>query len=125
MAGCAGTKRDGSRCTATVQPPNTYCWHHAPERAETRKRAAAKGGRGRVGGDVRTLRLLLQQLTERVVSGELETARGAVGNQLIGTQIKLLEYERKVKEQDDFEGRLEQLEQAGGKENRWATSKGV
>jgi hypothetical protein len=78
-----------------------------------------------VGGDVRTLRLLLQQLTERVVSGELETARGAVGNQLIGTQIKLLEYERKVKEQDDFEGRLEQLEQAGGKENRWATSKGV
>ena len=125
MAGCAGTKRDGSRCTATVQPPNTYCWAHDPSNAEQRKRAAAKGGRGRVTGDVKDLRLQLQQLTERVVSGDLETARGAVGNQLIGTQIKLLEYERKVREQDDFEVRLGQLEQANGKENRWANSKGV
>ncbi len=119
MAGCGGTKRDGSRCTATVQPPNAYCWAHDPSNAEQRKRAAAKGGRGRVGGDVKDLRLQLQQLTERVVSGALETARGAVANQLITTQIKLLEYERKVKELDELEARLEQLEQTreGGK--RW------
>jgi len=72
-----------------------------------------------VGGDVKDLRLQLQQLTERVVSGDLETARGAVANQLITTQIKLLEYERKVKELDELEARLEQLEQTreGGK--RW------
>jgi hypothetical protein len=77
-----------------------------------------------VGGDVKDLRLQLQHLTEWVISGELETARGAVGNQLIGTQIKLLEYERKAKETDDLAARLEALERAGedtkgGK--RWAT----
>ncbi len=121
MSGCGGTKRDGSRCTATVQPPNAYCWAHNPSNAEQRKRAAAKGGRGRVCGDVKALRLQLRQLTDWVISGELETARGAVSAQLINTQIKLLEYERKVKEQDELEGRLAELEQATGKENRWAT----
>ncbi len=124
MAGCGGTKRDGSQCTVTVEPPNEYCWAHDPANATQRKRAAAKGGRGRVGGDVKDLRLQLQHLTEWVISGELETARGAVGNQLIGTQIKLLEYERKAKETDDLAARLEALERAGedtkgGK--RWAT----
>jgi hypothetical protein len=72
-------------------------------------------------GDVKALRLQLRQLTDWVISGELETARGAVSAQLINTQIKLLEYERKVKEQDELEGRLAELEQATGKENRWAT----
>ncbi len=124
MTQCRGFKPNGGQCTLTVEPPNSMCWHHMPERAETRKRAAAKGGRGRVGGDVKDLRLQLQELTERVVGGELETARGAVGNQLIGTQIKLLEYERKAKETDDLAARLEALERAGedtkgGK--RWAT----
>ncbi len=119
MTQCRGFKPNGGQCTLTVEPPNAYCWHHAPERAETRKRAAAKGGRGRVAGDVKDLRLQLQHLTEWVISGDLETARGAVANQLITTQIKLLEYERKVKELDELEARLEQLEQTreGGK--RW------
>ncbi len=109
MTQCRGFKPNGGQCTLTVEPPNAYCWHHAPERAETRKRAAAKGGRGRVGGDVRALRLQLRQLTDWVISGELETSRGAVSAQLINTQIKLLEYERRVRETDDLETRIEQL----------------
>jgi hypothetical protein len=62
-----------------------------------------------VGGDVRALRLQLRQLTDWVISGELETSRGAVSAQLINTQIKLLEYERRVRETDDLETRIEQL----------------
>jgi hypothetical protein len=33
-----------------------------------------------------------------------------VANQLIGTRIRLLEYERRLKEQEELEGRLEELE---------------
>ncbi|MDP9458066.1 MAG: hypothetical protein M3Q60_20350 [Actinomycetota bacterium] len=51
---------------------------------------------------MKALRTQLQDLTERVISGDLETGRGAVANQLITTQIKLHEYERKLKEMTDL-----------------------
>jgi len=53
---------------------------------------------------------MLEDLTERVVAGELETSRGAVANQLIGTRIRLLEYERRLKELEEVEARLGELE---------------
>jgi hypothetical protein len=67
---------------------------HAPENAEQRRRGARKGGRAKANGDVNALRTQLQDLTERVISGDLETGRGAVANQLITTHIKLHEYTR-------------------------------
>ena len=60
--------------------------------------------------EVRSLRERLKTLTDQVIEGELETARGAVANQLITTQIKLLEYERRTKDLDDLLERLERLE---------------
>ena len=110
MNRCRGTKPNGEQCTLTVQPPYAYCWHHAPERAEQRRRAASKGGSGRVSSEVRGLREMLKSLTDQVISGDLETARGAVANQLITTQIKLLEYERRAKDLDELVERLERLE---------------
>jgi len=53
---------------------------------------------------------MLKALTDQVISGDLETARGAVANQLITTQIKLLEYERRAKDLDELIERLERLE---------------
>jgi len=58
------------------------------------------------------LHTLLEDLTKRVIEGELETSRGAVANQLIGTRIRLFEYERRLKEVEEFEERIEALEQA-------------
>lgn len=56
-----------------------------------------------------------------MIDGELETSRGAVANQLIGTRIRLLEYERRIREEEELLARIEQLEQSqeqkGGK--RW------
>lgn len=121
MALCAGTKRNGERCTATVEPPQTDCWWHDPANAEERRRAASRGGKARVGKVTKGLHELLEDLTRRVIDGELETSRGAVANQLIGTRIRLLEHERRVKELEELEERIEQLEQTqeqrGGK--RW------
>jgi septal ring factor EnvC (AmiA/AmiB activator) len=110
MNQCHGTKRDNSPCTATVEPPQRFCWWHDPANSEQRRRAASKGGSGRVSGEVRQLRERLKALTDRVIDGDLETSRGAVANQLITTQIKLLEYERRTKDLDDLLERLERLE---------------
>src|SRR5215218_9669138 len=110
MRRCAGVRRDGSRCTQTVTPPQTYCWWHHPANSEKRQRAAAKGGKAKAGKVAKNLHELLEDLTTRVIDGELETSRGAVANQLIGTRIRLFEYERRLKELEELEARLEAVE---------------
>src|SRR5215218_6493736 len=110
MPQCSGSKRDGSRCTATVNSPQTRCWWHDPANAERRRRAAARGGKGKASRAVKELHALLEDLTERVIGGNLETSRGAVANQLIGTRIRLFEYERRLKELEELEARLEAVE---------------
>src|ERR687886_962848 len=111
MAKCLGTKRDGNQCTQTVEPPQAYCWWHAPENAHKRQRAASKGGKAKASKLTKQLHDLLEDLTTRVVEGTLETSRGAVANQLISTRIRLLEFERKAREQEELIERLEVLEE--------------
>src|SRR5215204_3765720 len=67
-------------------------------------------GQGKAGRAVKKMHALLEDLTRRVIDGELETARGAVANQLIGTRIRLFEYERRLKEVEELEERLEAVE---------------
>ncbi len=112
MARCSALKRDGSRYTLQAQEHNDVCWAHDPKNSEQRRRRAAKGGRSKAGKTIRALHELLEDLTRRVIDGELETPRGAVANQLIGTRIRLLEYERRLKELEEIEERLAAPEQA-------------
>jgi hypothetical protein len=112
MHRCSGIKPDGTRCTLTVEPPETHCWHHTPKRAEQRRRAASRGGRGKASRELPQLRALLEDLTERVLSGDLGTGPAAVANQLINTRLRAIEQERKVREIEDVLTRLEALEEA-------------
>ena len=112
MAVCAGTKRDGSRCTATVEPPRTYCWWHDPENVEARRRAASKAGKSRPSRELPGIKSQLQDLTRDVLAGDLETGRAAVANQLINTRLRAIEQERKNRETEDLEARIEALERA-------------
>jgi predicted DNA-binding protein YlxM (UPF0122 family) len=111
MAVCAGITRGGERCTQSVKSGLQYCHRHDPARSDERKRAASRAGKSRASKVTKSLHELLEDLTLRVIDGELETSRGAVANQLIGTRIRLLEYERRLKELEELEERLEALEQ--------------
>lgn len=123
MALCAGIKRDGGRCTVTVEPPQTYCWWHNPANAEARSRAASKAARSKPNRELQEIKNLLADLTNRVLRVEgvepLETGPAAIANQLINTRLRAAEQERKAKETEDLEARIEALERAqeGGK--RW------
>jgi hypothetical protein len=112
MAVCAGTKRDGSRCTATVEPPQTYCWWHDPANADERRRAASKAGKSRPNRELAGIKAQLEDLTRDVLAGDLETGRAAVANQLINTRLRAIEQERKNRETEDLEARIEALERA-------------
>jgi phage terminase Nu1 subunit (DNA packaging protein) len=52
----------------------------------------------------------LQDLTRDVLAGDLETSRAAVANQLINTRLRAIEQERKNRESDELEARIEALE---------------
>lgn len=112
MAVCAGKKRDGGRCTATVEPPQTYCWWHDPANAEKRRRAASRGGKGAGGREIRDLKRRISETIEAVLDGSVERGPAAVAIQGFNALRGALELERKVREVDELEGRIEELERA-------------
>jgi hypothetical protein len=123
MALCPGLKRDGSRCTATVEPPQTYCWWHDPANADRRRRAASKAARSKPSRELSEIKQLLSDLTDRVLKAEgtepLETGPAAVANQLINTRLRAIEAARKIREADELEERIRRLEERTAGGVRW------
>jgi len=122
MARCPAIKANGERCKGDAIPGADWCYSHDPDRAEERRRNASRGGKsgggGRSSGELAEIKALLSELTNRVLGGEgveaLETGRAAVANQLVNTRLRAVELERKIKESDELEARIEELEQAAG-----------
>jgi len=118
MALCSGIKADGGRCRAQAIRNSEWCIGHDPDQSEARRRRASKGGkrggRGRPQAELAGIKALLSDLTERVLGGEgveqLESGRAAVANQLINTRLRAIEQERKNRETEDLEARIEALE---------------
>ena len=120
MAVCSGIKRDGGRCTATVEPPQEYCWWHDPANADKRRRAASRGGKGGGGREIRDLKKRISGVVDAVLSGSQDRGRAAVAIQGLNALRGVLELERKVRELDELEARIEELEarEAGGRGGR-------
>ena len=123
MPVCPGLKRDGGRCTVVVNGPNDSCCQHEPARAQERRRNASNAARSRPGREIVAIKTLLEDLTERVIGAEgaepLSAQAGAVAAQLINTRLRAIELERKIKETDEQEARLEALERAREGRGRW------
>jgi hypothetical protein len=127
MGVCPGIKRDGSKCTVTVEPPRIYCWWHDPQYAEERQRAASKGGRrggrGRPSVELARLQGRFEELAEKVLNGDIERGVGAVAGQLLNGARACVRDGLAAREQEELLGRLEALEEALGRNNsggrRW------
>jgi hypothetical protein len=110
MARCAGNKPDGSACERIVGASQTYCYAHDPANADRRRRDAARAGRSTPNGELREVKALLKKLVQQVLSGELGTSPAAVANQLLNTRLRAIELERRWKEIEELEARLEAVE---------------
>ena len=104
MAVCGGTKRDGDPCTANAMPGSRWCWHHDPTHAEERSRNASRAatlGNSKIGAEIRSTRLMVRDLLETTVSGDLDPAirkRLAEVVQLVQSYCRLAELEITVGE---------------------------
>lgn len=116
MARCAGIKADDGRCKAEAMPGADWCWNHHPEYEEARRRRASRGGkrggRGRPQAELHDVKRRLSDLADDVLDGKKDKARAAVAGQLLNTLIRAVSVEMKVREVEDFEKRLEELEGA-------------
>ena len=116
MAKCSAIKADNGRCKVEAMPGAEWCWNHHPDYEEARRRRASKGGkrggRSRPQAELSGLKAQLEDLTRDVLAGDLETGRAAVANQLINTRLRAIEQERKNRESEELEARIEALEQA-------------
>ncbi len=110
MAQCRATKRDGSRCTQSVTTANGLCWAHDPANAEKRRRMASRAGSSKGNGEITDLKAQLKKLASDVLSGKVARGDAAVVNQIINTRARLIEIERKIREQEELAERLEALE---------------
>jgi hypothetical protein len=106
---CAGTKRDGSPCTATVEPPQAFCWWHDPQNSAERRRAAVRGGSSRPSREVRTLKADLRDLIKRVESGELEPTPANTMLRGYSVLLEVIKLERGVYVEEELAARLEAL----------------
>jgi hypothetical protein len=115
---CAAIKPDGARCKARAMQGSQWCFNHHPGHSEERRRNASKGGkrggRGRPAGSgaegLKDIKDLLKSLTDDVLSGAVERATAIAANQLLNTALRAIELERKWKEIEELEERLEALE---------------
>jgi hypothetical protein len=110
MPRCSGTKRNGGQCTTIVPPSRTYCYQHDPERAEERRLNASKAGRARHDPEIREIKRLLKDLYSGVLEGRVERAAAAVANQIANTRLRAIEVGRRMREADELEERLDELE---------------
>jgi hypothetical protein len=117
MAACGYIKADGERCKAQPMRGEGYCYAHHPDLEERRtaasRRGGKTGGRGRAKpgkGDIKDVKSWLLDLARRVETGQLEAKDGTAVSQILNIWLRGIETERKLKEQEELEERLESLE---------------
>jgi general stress protein YciG len=111
MSRCQGIKRDGGRRTASVAPGVQWCFNHDPERAADRKRNASRAGKSSGGREIRDLKRRISDVVDAVLEGSQDRGRAAVAIQGLNALRGVLELERKIRELDELEARIEALEQ--------------
>lgn len=113
MSRCRAVKGNGEPCKAPANGPDGYCWAHSPNNADQRRRMASKAARSKPNREIKELKGQLATLAEDVLGGRMDRGDAAVVNQIINTRARLVEIERKVRETEQLEERIEALEQAG------------
>ena len=114
---CAAFTAKGRPCKGLVRQHSDYCPAHNPARADARRKSASKAARSKPGAEVRELKDRLGTLADDVLARRVEPKAAAVLTQIVGAYTRLLDFERKVREQEDFEARLVALEE--GARKRW------
>ena len=110
MSVCRATKRNGEPCTLPSKGSSALCWAHDPKNAERRRRGQSRGGKGKPNKDIQAIKGRLWALADDVLEGRVDKGKGAVASQVMNVYLRAVSLELKIKEQEELETRLEELE---------------
>ena len=116
MSQCSFIKDDGERCQKPAEDQLGLCWNHDPANAAERRRTASRGGKGRTNTDARAVRKLMDELTAKVLAGDLEPKEAHAVVALQNIKLRSIEVERRLAESDvmgEFENLKSVLEEHG------------
>jgi hypothetical protein len=100
---CSAIKANGQRCQKQADGEHGFCWSHAPENAEHRRRIAARGAKGRGNSRLHALDELAADLYERVENGELDPSQGNTMIRILAFRADLIKLERDSSIEDIIE----------------------
>jgi hypothetical protein len=110
---CQGITATGRRCEKLIGPSQTFCFSHNPEKAEERSALAAKAAKSKHTtpcDEIVEIRQEMKSLADLVRQKKVTVGVGSVVNQILGNMLRTFEQQRRQKEFDDLERRLEEVE---------------
>ena len=114
MARCATIKANGQRCRAQAITGNEFCYVHAPELAETRKRnnrkGGQRGGRGRPKNRTELVHKVADTMISKLLKEEIDPSVAAVIIQAGNLKLRAALADLKIEQQQELVERLEELE---------------
>jgi len=102
-----------------VPPGSTYCTSHDPSRSEERRKIASKAGRSKPTAELNQIKARIKQLCEDVLEGEVDKSKASVSIQGYGVLKGYLELERRLREAEELEVRITELEDALAQRRRY------
>jgi hypothetical protein len=110
---CTAVTQYGRPCQNQTQPGKSVCWSHDPENAAQRVRNARAGGvaaHSPATREIQELKDELKALVREVKEGKIAPGVAAVITQLANVLLRGIEQQRRVKETEELEARIEELE---------------
>jgi hypothetical protein len=104
---CRATKGNGDRCKLAATGQQGYCWHHAPENAEQRKKVASRGGKGKAARRTAALWDEVKGVISDIAEDHLTPPQG---NTMLKGYSTLIALERLAVEQSELEIEQRRLE---------------
>jgi hypothetical protein len=114
MSRCRETKANGEPCKAPATGQHGYCWAHAPENAEKRRRIASKAARSKGNREISTLKEEIKAVIADVRTGTLDRNDAAVMIQGYRALKDFIALERQVRETDELAAEIEELKREYG-----------
>jgi hypothetical protein len=111
---CTAITKGGTRCRLDASY-GSYCYQHSPQTADERKQRASKGGKaggnGRSGGDeVVEAKKYTRGILAKLLNGSIHRGDATAAFMGINTLARLIEQERKMRADEEFEERLVEVE---------------
>jgi hypothetical protein len=86
---------------------------------------ASRAAKSKPSRELVGIKLQLQELTDDALAGKVERGVAAVCGQLLNVKLRAVEVERKIRETEEFEARLEVLERGAEGQRRGGRSWGA